>query len=219
MPPDIVTAASAAESPFDAAAFQAATGATDAQMADLEGYRSMLDEWNQHLNLVGPSAMASFWRRHAYDSAQLLQIEPDARVWADLGTGAGLPGVVLAILLKGRQRAQVHLVESLQKRCRFLEEVVRALDLPATVHRSRAEELRLTGIEVVTARACAPLARLLGYARPILSAGARGLFLKGRDIEAEIAEARRSWKFEAKLVASLSDPSGRIVRVEKLARG
>ncbi len=187
-------------------------------MADLEHYRALLDTWNGRINLVGPSAMAAFWRRHAFDSAQLLRLEPDARVWADLGTGAGLPGVVLAILLKGVPGAQVHLVESLLKRCRFLEEVVTALELPAVVHRARAETLKLTGIEVVTARACAPLARLLEYAQPVLRKGVRGLFLKGRDVESEIADARRIWRFEVALIPSLSDPSGRIVRVEKLAR-
>jgi 16S rRNA (guanine527-N7)-methyltransferase len=204
--------------PFDAGDFQAATGASDAQVVDVERYRALLEDWNTRMNLVGPSAMATFWRRHALDSAQLLKIEPHAKVWADLGTGAGLPGVILAILLKGVPGARVHLVESLLKRCRFLEVAVRALELPASVHRARAESLKLTGIEVVTARACAPLTRLLGYAAPAMRGGTRGLFLKGRDADAEIAEARRSWRFEVELIPSVSDPSGRIVRVEKLAR-
>jgi 16S rRNA (guanine527-N7)-methyltransferase len=204
---------------FDASAFQAETGATEAQMADLEAYRTLLGDWNQRLNLVGPSAMASFWLRHAYDSAQLLDIAPEAKVWADLGAGAGLPGVILAILLKGVAGAHVHLVESLAKRCRFLEEVVSALQLPATVHRSRAESVRLTGIDVVTARACAPMGRLLQYAQPTLRGGVRGLFLKGRDAQAEIAEARRIWRFEVELIPSKSDPSGRVVSVRRLARG
>jgi 16S rRNA (guanine527-N7)-methyltransferase len=204
--------------PFSAADFQAAVGATDAQVADVERYRALLEDWNGRMNLVGPSAMAAFWRRHALDSAQLLEIEPDARVWADLGTGAGLPGVILAILLKGDPRARVHLVESLLKRCRFLEEVVTTLGLPASVHRARAESLKLTGIEVVTARACAPLSRLLGYAAPAMRGRTRGLFLKGRDVDAEIAEARRNWRFEVALIPSMSDPSGRVVRVEALAR-
>ena len=214
-PPESDTAAP----PFEASDFQAATGASEPQMADLERYRVLLDTWNQRINLVGPSAMANFWRRHAFDSAQLLRIEPEARIWADLGTGAGLPGVVLAILLKDAPGAQVHLVESLAKRCRFLEAVVEELGLPASVHRARAESLKLTGIDVVCARACAPLARLLEYAQPILRGGARGLFLKGRDVEAELVEARRIWRFEVQLIPSLSDPSGRIARVERLRRG
>ena len=204
---------------FEAGDFQRVTGATAARMADRERYRELLETWNQRINLVGPSAMASFWLRHAYDSAQLLALAPDSLVWADLGTGAGLPGVVLAILLKDRAGAHVHLVESLTKRCLFLQEVVTALELPATVHRSRAESLPLTGIDVVTARACAPMARLLGYAHPILRGKVRGLFLKGRDVESEIAEARRGWRFDLELIPSQSDPSGRIVSVKGLVRG
>jgi 16S rRNA (guanine527-N7)-methyltransferase len=204
--------------PFDASAFQAGVGATEAQMADLERYRGLIETWNGRINLVGPSAMAEFWRRHAFDSAQLLRLEPEARVWADIGAGAGLPGVVLAILLKGAPGAQVHLIESLQKRCRFLEEVVATLGLPATVHRARAESLKLTGIEVVTARACAPLARLFEYARPNLRDRACGLFLKGRDVATELADARKAWRFEVEQIPSASDPSGTILRVEKLAR-
>jgi 16S rRNA (guanine527-N7)-methyltransferase len=187
-------------------------------MADLERYRGLVETWNERINLVGPSAMAEFWRRHAFDSAQLLRIEPQARVWADIGAGAGLPGVVLAILLKGAPGAHVHLIESLQKRCRFLGEVVAALELPATVHNARAESLKLTGIDVITARACAPLARLFEYARPNLREGTRGLFLKGRDVAAELAEARKTWRFEVEQIPSVSDASGTILRVERLAR-
>ena len=203
---------------FDAAAFQAATGATAVQMADLEAYRALLDRWNQHINLVGPSAMAAFWLRHAFDSAQLLRIAPDALIWADLGAGAGLPGVVLAILLKGRPGAKVHLVESLTKRCRFLTEAVETLDLPAEVHNDRAENLTLS-VDRVTARACAPLVRLLDYAYPYMRKGAPALFLKGRDAEAETVAARAKWRFDVELIPSLSDPSGRVMKVERLARG
>lgn len=203
---------------FDAAAFAAATGATASQMADLEAYRSLLETWNGRMNLVGPSALASFWRRHAYDSAQLLALAPDAKVWADIGTGAGLPGVVLAILLKDVPGARVHLIETLAKRCRFLQEVVDTLRLPAKVHNGRAEDTKLTGIDVVTARACAPLSRLLGYASPLMRKDVRGLFLKGRDVETELAEAWRTWSFQGELMPSRSDPSGRIVSVERLAR-
>lgn len=205
-------------SPFDAAAFAAATGATPAQMADLERYRDLLREWNGRINLIGPSAMGDFWLRHAFDSAQLLPLAPQAKVWADIGAGAGLPGVVLAILLKDVPGAKVHLIESLAKRCRFLQTAVDALHLPAIVHNARAEDLKLTGIDVVTARACAPLSRLLGYARPILGKTGRGLFPKGREVEAELAEARRSWRFEVSVTPSQSDPTGRILSVERLAR-
>jgi len=202
---------------FDAAAFQAATGANDAQMADLEAFRALLAEWNQHMNLVGPSAVDEFWLRHALDSAQLLTIAPKALVWADLGAGAGFPGLVLAILLKGRKSAHVHLVESMAKRCRFLSAVVEALDLPATVHNARAEDLTLK-VHVVTARALAPLVKLLGYARPYLRRNVVALFLKGQDVEVELQEATRYWSFQAELTQSLSSDQGRIVQLKRLSR-
>ena len=199
----------------DAASFARAVAATPEQMADLEAFRLMLEDWNGRMNLVGPSALAAFWGRHAYDSAQLLALETDALTWADLGAGAGFPGIVLAILLKGRPGARVHLVESMAKRCGFLVAVVEALNLPAEVHNCRAEDLSLT-VDIVTARACAPMTRLLEFAWPYVRKGATGLFLKGQDVEAELAEATRYWRFRAKLLPSRSDASGRVVRVKAL---
>ena len=201
----------------DAASFAAATCATAAQMADLQAFAGLLAEWNEKMNLVGPSALAEFWSRHAWDSAQLLRLAPEAEVWADLGAGAGCPGIVIAVFLKGREGAQVHLIESMTKRCRFLETVVEALDLPAAVHNERAEDMKLV-VDIVTARACARLVRLLGYARPYLKSGATGLFLKGRDAVAEIEEATAAWTFHYSLTPSLSDPSGQIVIVKGTIR-
>jgi 16S rRNA (guanine527-N7)-methyltransferase len=200
---------------FGAAEFQGATGATPAQMADLESFRAALADWNSRMNLVGPSALAEFWRRHAYDSAQLLELEPEALRWADLGAGAGFPGLVLAIFLKGRPGAMVHLIESMAKRCRFLEIIVATLALPAMVHHARAEDLDIS-VDVVAARACAPLSRLFRYAQPYLRRGAIGLFMKGQDVVAELEAATTSWKFEAELIDSLSHTDGRIVRMRKL---
>lgn len=202
---------------MDAAEFQRAVGATEAQMADLACYRALLEEGNAVMNLVGPATLPDFWRRHAMDSAQLLALAPEARTWADLGTGAGLPGVVLAILLKGREGAKVWLVDSLAKRCRFLRQVVETLDLPAEVIHARAETVAPPA-EVVTARACAPLDRLLAFAWPCLKGGALGLFLKGESVEAELKAARRSWKIDADLLPSQSDPRGRVVRLRSLSR-
>lgn len=192
-------------------------GVDAARMADLERFRGMVEETNAVMNLVGPATLPAFWSRHAQDSAQLLGLAPEARVWADLGAGAGFPGVVLAILLKGREDTRVHLVDSLTKRCRFLEQVVDELALPAKVHNARAEELSLK-VDVVTARACAPMERLLGYARPYFAQGATGLFLKGESAAQELDAARKAWTFEAELLPSLSDPRGRIVRIRRLKR-
>ncbi len=201
--------------PLDAAAFQRLTACSEAQLSDLRRFQALLTEWNAVMNLVGPASLPNFWNRHAWDSAQLLKLEPEARIWADLGAGAGLPGVVLAILLKDTPGAKVHLIESMTKRCKFLHAVVDDLKLPAEVHNGRAEELDLK-VDVVTARACAPMVRLLGYAQPYLKRGATGWFLKGQDVDAELVEAATYWKFESDLRPSLSDPRGQIVQVKGL---
>jgi 16S rRNA (guanine527-N7)-methyltransferase len=204
---------------FDRRSFADATGASPSAVAALEGYLDLLSDWNSRMNLVGPSALATFWRRHAYDSAQLLTFAPSAKIWADLGSGAGLPGVVLAILLKDTPGAHVHLVESMVKRTRFLAEVAAKLDLPVTIHTCRAEDVTPPeGLEVVTARACAPLSRLLSFAYPCLRAGATGLFLKGRDVEHELTQARLAWHFDVRLHISLSDASGRVIQLQKVTR-
>src|SRR5258705_6851128 len=202
---------------MDAQGFAAVSGASAAQVGELERFRVMLAERNEVMNLVGPGSLPDFWSRHAWDSAQLLKLAPEARAWADLGAGAGLPGLVLAILGKGTLGFHVDLVESMTKRCKFLSEVVEALELPAAVHNARAENLDLT-VEIVTARACAPLHRLLRYAQPYLQSGATGLFLKGQDVVSEMREAARYWEYEADVVPSKSDSRGRIVRVKRLGR-
>ena len=201
----------------DAAGFAARAGASAAQMADLEQFQSMLADWNERINLVSAGSLAAFWPRHALDSAQLLGIVPGARTWVDIGAGAGFPGVVLAILLKGETGATVHLVESLAKKCRFLEAVSETLGLPTRVHNDRAENLALK-VDVVTARAVAPLGRLLSFAKPYLAKGAIGLFPKGRGADAEIGDAREAWRFTCNVIPSLSDPEGRILKVEGLSR-
>ncbi len=199
------------------AEFQALTGASAARMADLETFAGRLAEANAVMNLVGPDTLPDIWNRHYWDSAQLLALAPEARTWADLGAGAGFPGVVLAILLKDTPAAHVWLIDSLGKRCRFLQQVVDELALPATVINGRAEAQTLT-VDVVTARAVAPMDRLLAYAQPYLQRGARGLFLKGEKAELEVAEARRVWQFDGDLSVSRSDPRGRIVSVRSLRR-
>jgi len=199
------------------AEFQTLRNATPAQMGDLDVLITRLTVANAVMNLVGPDTIPDVWNRHIFDSAQLLDAAPDAAVWADLGAGAGFPGLVLAILLKDRADSHVWLVDSLGKRCRFLQEVIDALSLRATVVNGRAEEQRIK-VDVVTARALAPMERLLGYAQPYLQRGAQGLFLKGEKAEAELIEARKVWQFDSDLSVSRSDPRGRIVSVRSLRR-
>ncbi|MDP2765767.1 MAG: 16S rRNA (guanine(527)-N(7))-methyltransferase RsmG [Brevundimonas sp.] len=199
------------------AEFQTLRAATPAQMADLDTLIERLTAANAVMNLIGPDTLPDVWNRHIFDSAQLLDLAPDAATWADLGAGAGFPGLVLAILLKDRADSHVWLIDSLGKRCRFLQEVVEALSLRATVVNGRAEEQRIR-VDVVTARALAPMDRLLGYAQPYLQRGAQGLFLKGEKAEAELIEARKVWQFDSDLSVSRSDPRGRIVSVRSLRR-
>ena len=204
--------------PFGVADFKASSNMNDGQVADVEVFRGLLIDWNGRMNLVGPSAIESFWLRHAWDSAQLQSLAPDAKAWADIGAGAGFPGIVLAIGLKGVPGAEVHLIESIAKRCRFLAEVVERLALPAIVHNGRAEDSKLKHIQVVTARACAPVSRLFQFAEPLMKRGATGLFLKGQDVENELDEARKLWRFTGELLPSRSDESGNILRVKALSR-
>lgn len=197
--------------------FQRLTGAAPERMGEMEAFRRRLEEGNVVMNLVGPDSLPDFWNRHAWDSAQLMDRAGFARTWADLGAGAGFPGVVLAILSKGRPDHHVWLIDSLQKRCRFLQAVVAELELPATVIWGRAEEQGLK-VDVVTARAVAPLEKLLGYAQPYMARGAQGLFLKGEKAESELRDAARLWQVDADLSVSRSDPRGRIVTVRSLKR-
>ena len=202
---------------MNAAAFEASLNATPAQMADLHTLVEQLTEANTVMNLVGPDSLPDVWNRHIFDSAQLLDLAPTAATWADLGAGAGFPGLVLAILLKDRADSHVWLIDSLGKRCRFLQAAVEALSLRATVVNGRAEEQRIK-VDVVTARALAPMERLLAYAQPYLQRGAQGLFLKGEKAEAELIDARKVWQFDSDLSVSRSDPRGRIVSVRSLRR-
>ena len=197
--------------------FRAKTGASDQNIEDMKIFLEMLTEMNEVMNLVGPDTIPDFWNRHAWDSAQLLTLEPKALTWADLGAGAGFPGVVLAIMLKGREGAHVYLIDSLGKRCRFLQTVVDRLKLPATVINGRAEEQQVK-VEIVTARAVAAMEKLLGYAQPYFQRGAKGLFLKGEKAEAELKDAASVWHFDSNLSVSRSDPRGRIVSVGSLRR-
>jgi 16S rRNA (guanine527-N7)-methyltransferase len=187
----------------------------------LERFVALLLERQSVINLIGPSTAAKVWTRHVADSLQLLALAPDARQWVDLGSGAGFPGMVLACALAGRDGTVVHLVESTQKKAAFLQECAEALAVRAIVHAVRIEEFVVTNsvaFDVVTARALAPLEKLIGYASPLLKAGAVGLFAKGQDVEAELTAATKYWKIEAEFISSRTEPNGRIVRVTRVAK-
>ena len=187
----------------------------------LEGFVQLVIERQKTLNLVAASTIPQVWTRHVADSLQLLSLAPEARTWIDLGAGAGFPGLVIACALVEVPGARVELVESIQKKANFLREVADALSLPAIVHALRIEDFtaRNAGrFDVVTARALAPLDKLLGYANPLLKRGALGLFPKGQDIAFELTQASKSWKLDTELIPSKTDPRGRIVVVRQAVK-
>ena len=187
----------------------------------LDAYVALLTHWQTIKNLVAPSTLDQIWSRHVLDSAQLLPLLGEARILADFGSGAGLPGLVLAILLAEQPGVTVHLVESNGRKAAFLREAARVTGAPAVVHAQRIEAfvaLAPSGIELITARALAPLADLLALGEGLLKSGARALFLKGQDIEQELTEATKSWRIKFELIASLTDPTGRIVRIAAAER-
>jgi 16S rRNA (guanine527-N7)-methyltransferase len=176
--------------------------------------------WQQKQNLVAASTLPHIWTRHIADSLQLLSLAPGAKIWADFGSGAGFPGIAIACALAGTE-ANVHLVESVGKKAVFLREAVRVTAVEAKVHQIRAEafaESCAERIEVVTARAVAPLKVLCDQAFPLIAKGAIGLFPKGQDIDAELTEAAKYWTIRARKMPSVTNPDSRIIIVESLAK-
>lgn len=192
-------------------------------LARLEDYRQLLAKWAPRINLVGSSTVDRFWDRHVLDSAQLVDFAgPTALRWVDVGTGAGFPGLVIAALLAGRPEARngahVALVEPSQKRCAFLREAARLLAAPVTIHDCKIEAVVPDRRDVLTARAFAPLVRLLPDAAPWMALGARLVLLKGEDLQSEVAEASTAWHFGTMVAPSQSDPRGCIVEIKDLTR-
>jgi 16S rRNA (guanine527-N7)-methyltransferase len=203
----------------DRAAALALTPVSRETLARLDRFVALLLQWQRHTNLIARSTEPVLWTRHVADSLQLLPLAPDARAWADLGTGGGFPGVVIACALAETAGVCVHLIESSTKKATFLREAVQVTGAPAVVHACRIEEAAagdLPRIDVVMARALAPLPRLLTLAYPLLTTGTVGLFAKGQDVAVELTEAAKCWKIKATLAPSRTDPRGRIVVVSGL---
>ena len=189
-------------------------------LARLDRFVAALFDWQSRVNLIAPSTAPQVWTRHISDSLQLLALAPEARLWADLGSGAGFPGLVIACALAERPGACVHLVESNGRKAAFLQAAVRAASVPAVVHGVRAAEYVATAgpVEIVTARALAPLSDLLSMAYPLFRKGAVGLFPKGRTADDELTEAGKWWNIDAALTVSRTDPNARIVVVRGARR-
>jgi 16S rRNA (guanine527-N7)-methyltransferase len=214
----------AAAQPMTKAAFRAAAGVSRETLGRLETYASLLRAWQKAVNLVGPGTIPDLWRRHMLDSAQLLEYfppdpGPDTRVIADLGSGAGFPGLVLAILGAGR----VHLIESDRRKCAFLAEVARATGTEVAIHPVRAEEigreLPFGRADVITARALAPLSALLALAVPILKPDGVCLFLKGEHVDEELTAATKEWNMRVERWPSATAEAGAVLRIGGISLG
>jgi 16S rRNA (guanine527-N7)-methyltransferase len=203
------------EPPLDAKGFADLVPVSRETLARLEAYAALLVRWSARINLVGRETIADLWRRHILDSAQLQPFIPaGARSLIDLGSGAGLPGLVLAIL----GAPGVELVEADSRKCAFLREAARIAEVPVTIRGCRIQAVPPHPVDVVIARALAPLDRLLGLAEPFLAPGSECLLLKGERVEDELTLARQHWRMTASLHQSRSDPRGVVLRLQQVAR-
>lgn len=200
---------------IDANGFRKAAGVSRETLERLAVYEALLRKWQKTINLVGPKTLDEAWGRHFLDSAQLFPLLPEsAKVLVDLGSGAGFPGLVLAIL----GVPEVHLIESDVRKCAFLREAARATGAAVTVHTKRIEAVQGLQADVVTARALAPLADLLTWAAPFLGQTGVALFLKGQNVEDELTDTTKYWKMRVERFDSLTDSSGSILRLSGIVR-
>jgi len=200
--------------------FQARTGVSRETLDGFDRWRQILVETSAHTNLVARSSLDHFWERHALDSFQLMPlVSRETRLVADLGAGAGFPGIALALGFRDRgQAARVVMVDSVGKKVAFLHKVIEELGLDAEARPVRVEMLDPSeGFDLVTARAFAPLNKLLGYAEPLLKNGAEGLFFKGRQYRDELTEARKSWTVDPEVIPSQTS-DGVILRIKEVER-
>lgn len=199
--------------------FAAAVRVSKDTMARLEAYAKLLEQWQPKVNLIGASTFADLWNRHMLDSAQIYDYLPPGQI-LDAGSGAGFPGLVLAIMAReDDERGPVHLVESDGRKCAFLAEVVKETEAKAIIHNERVEAMTPFPVAAITARALAPLDRLLPLVEKFLQPGTQAFFLKGRGVNDELTEARKTWKITAERIQSISDPSGVLLHITEVQRG
>ena len=205
----------------DKAAALALTPVSRETEARLDRYVDLLVAWQAKTNLIAPSTLPQLWTRHISDSLQLLDLAPNARRWLDFGSGGGFPGVVLACAMAEYPGAVVQLVERIAKKAAFLREALRVTGAPGSVVLADIGDYvdsRSEPVDCVTARAVAPLHMLLGFAAPLVQQGAKALFLKGQDVEAELTEATKYWNIEPLLHPSRTGGHGWIVELNKIER-
>jgi len=186
-------------------------------LSRIETVIGLLDDWRTRHNLIGPNEMGQIWRRHVWDSLQLLpHVSMDSNV-VDLGSGAGFPGLILSATMI-ETGGHLTMVESVGKKCAFLRAAIEAANLPASVHQGRVEASGDIPASCVTARAFAPLPKLLDYAAPWLERGAVAVLPKGNRWEDELTKAKESWKFAYDVIPSQSG-DGVILKISEVSRG
>lgn len=179
-------------------------------------YVSILEDWNARQNLVSRASLEQVWLRHFWDSAQLAEfVPPDAGALVDLGSGAGFPGLVLAEMLRARE-LRIVLYEATQKKREFLNAIAGRLGLPVEVRGTRIEESKPEAFDVITARACAPLPKLLGYAQRFWGSRSVALLLKGQTLGPELTKAHKCWKMSLQKHPSRSSPTGVVLEIRGL---
>ena len=200
--------------------FLSATNVSRETMAKLDIYSALLSKWSPRINLVAPGAISQLWTRHFLDSAQLIDLVPENfGSWLDLGSGAGFPGAVVAILAAGRgSSASFTLVESDQRKAAFLRALARETAVPLGVVSRRIEDLDPQAADVISARALAPLPKLLDYAGKHLAQGGSALFLKGGRHAEELANAKKTWSFRVEIVPSMTDKEAAILKIGEIER-
>jgi 16S rRNA (guanine527-N7)-methyltransferase len=186
----------------------------------LESYVELLIHWNKKINLIASREISDFWRRHIIDCAQLLPLAPAAATtWIDLGSGAGLPGLVCATIAESTgRRIAFTLVDADGRKAAFLREASRALRLDVDIVQCRIEDVSIPPQDMISARALAPLERLVGFAAPLCHHGSALLFPKGRQADLELTRARRAWHIRAVRVPSLTDPEATILKLSEVSR-
>lgn len=197
--------------------FKRDTSVSRETVDDYKYWYETLCYWNDSINLVSRSTLGAFWERHAYDSWQLVPHIPEkASAFLDLGSGAGFPGLSVAISCKHRGHGSVLLVDSAGKKGAFLKKIIRDRALPAQVSTERVEKIDNQSFDVISARAFAPLPKLLSYTQRFWGKSTVGLFLKGETVEEELTAARKKWSFNVEKIQSRTNSTGCLLKITEL---
>ena len=204
---------------LDEKRFQDNTGIDSQTLERFKVWRAALIKANEHTNLVGRSSLDSFWLRHAYDSWQVYALSPKTKTWVDLGSGAGFPGLAIAFCIQGQcDDSKIYLIEAKIKKAQFLQNVSRETSAPTYIINKRIEDLLSPPkVGVVTARALAPLYKLLNYVRPFMTKETVALLPKGERYQQELDEARKKWKFDCDVHPSKTNFCSKILQIRNLS--